>query len=78
MGECNTILSAYTLYRPLEQYCTNPLECDGKFEIFLASMKSHQVLKLNNFQLATRESFLIMLNVLYSFPDQYLANLITC
>ena len=25
MGEYNTILSAYTLYRPLGQYCTHPL-----------------------------------------------------
>ena len=24
MGECNTILSAYTLYRHLGQYCTQP------------------------------------------------------
>ena len=27
-------------------------------------MKSHQVLKLNNFRLATREKFLIVLNVI--------------
>ena len=26
MGECNTILSAYTLYRHLGQYCTHPSE----------------------------------------------------
>ena len=24
MGECNTILSAYTMYRHLEGYCTQP------------------------------------------------------
>ena len=24
MGECNTIVSAYTLYRHFEKYCTHP------------------------------------------------------
>ena len=24
MGECNTVVSAYTLYRHLQQYCSHP------------------------------------------------------
>ena len=32
MGEYNTILSAYTLYRHLEQYCTHPSIC---FQVYI-------------------------------------------
>ena len=27
MGESNTVVSAYTLYRHLQQYCSHPLIC---------------------------------------------------
>ena len=30
MVECNTTLSAYTLYRPLELYCNQPLLDDHR------------------------------------------------
>ena len=31
MGECNTILRAYTLYRHLRQRCTHPSICRFRF-----------------------------------------------
>ena len=36
MGECNTILSAYALYRHLEYYCTHP----SSSRVFLHSDKA--------------------------------------
>ena len=33
MGECNTILSAYTKYRHLGQCCTHPSNCHFMFEM---------------------------------------------
>ena len=46
------------------------VQCDSQekyislMHMYSASMKSHQVLKLNSFHLATRENFSIMLNVI--------------
>ena len=34
MGECNTFLSAYTMYKHLEEYCSHPID------IYSAKIKS--------------------------------------